>query len=319
MNKNDELNTLIKIARMYYEQNLTQAQIAKSLGIYRTTISRLLKKVRDDGIVKIAIDYSVSDTFLLEEEMKSRFGLEHIILIAENKANAEQQLKMVGLACANFLKSIVEDGHVIGFSWGSSLAAVAEQLDSSCHKDVLCLPMVGGPAGRLDSKYHVNTIVYKVASKLHGKSLLMDFPARLDEAFIREGILKSQHYNQIADYWHHLDIALFGIGSPVISDNSMWRDFYGQEGDPQFKNPLIVGDICSRFYDIKGQVIDMDLHQKIINIELDLIKKVPYRIGVAISQEKTVAILGAINGGYINSLITTKETAQGILNEINNN
>lgn len=40
----EELRLMVRIAYMYYEKDITQDQIAKELGIYRTTISRSLKK-----------------------------------------------------------------------------------------------------------------------------------------------------------------------------------------------------------------------------------------------------------------------------------
>ncbi|WP_137469360.1 sigma factor-like helix-turn-helix DNA-binding protein, partial [Escherichia coli] len=50
MENMDVVRLLVKIAQRYYEQDMTQAQIARELGIYRTTISRLLKRGRDQGI-----------------------------------------------------------------------------------------------------------------------------------------------------------------------------------------------------------------------------------------------------------------------------
>ncbi|HHH7531614.1 TPA: helix-turn-helix domain-containing protein, partial [Escherichia coli] len=56
MENSDDIRLIVKIAQLYYEQDMTQAQIARELGIYRTTISRLLKRGRDQGIVTIAIN-----------------------------------------------------------------------------------------------------------------------------------------------------------------------------------------------------------------------------------------------------------------------
>ena len=49
MENSDDIRLIVKIAQLYYEQDMTQAQIARELGIYRTTISRLLKRGRDQG------------------------------------------------------------------------------------------------------------------------------------------------------------------------------------------------------------------------------------------------------------------------------
>ena len=57
MENSDDIRLIVKIAQLYYEQDMTQAQIARELGIYRTTISRLLKRGREQGIVTIAINY----------------------------------------------------------------------------------------------------------------------------------------------------------------------------------------------------------------------------------------------------------------------
>ena len=53
--KEKELIRLITAAQMYYEENMTQAEIAKSMGISRPSVSNLLNKARRERIVKIEI------------------------------------------------------------------------------------------------------------------------------------------------------------------------------------------------------------------------------------------------------------------------
>ncbi|WVD65943.1 sugar-binding transcriptional regulator [Orbus sturtevantii] len=315
---NDELKLLINIAQLYYEHNLTQAQISAKLGIYRTTISRLLKKAQQQQIVKFTINYNLCQTSLLEKQLKEYFKLHDVIVVDANTDDqSDIYLQKMGYAGAKYLQKIITDHDIIGFSWGSSLAAVAEQLDNSVHKEALCLPMVGGPAGKLTSQFHVNTIVYNVATKLHCRSLLMDFPAILEEKSLRDAIVKSQHYNQIASYWYKLTIAMFGIGSCNIANSSIWHGFYGDDDQIEtLENKPIAGDICSRFFDHKGNIVQTNISDKIINITLEQLKIAKYRIGVAESTEKADAIIAAILGGYINVLITTKGTAESILTQL---
>ncbi|CAM3794814.1 Transcriptional regulator of sorbose uptake and utilization genes [Serratia silvae] len=220
----------------------------------------------------------------------------------------------MGQQCAEFLNGIIKDGDVIGFSWGSALAAVVDQMAEDCGKrTVTCVPMVGGPSGKLESRYHVNTLVYSAAVKMRAESQLIDFPAILEQKMIRDGIMESQHYRTISAYWNQLDIAVFGIGSPNITGHSTWRAFYGNEAMEHFNTALVAGDICSRFYDATGNEVKTYFSDKTMNITLDKIKRAPYAIGVAHSYEKLSGILGAINGGYINCLVTTKETAEKLL------
>lgn len=315
MNDN-KIKLLIEIAQMYYEQKMTQEEISKKLGIYRTTISRYLNMAEQEGIVSFAINYHLCETFLLEKNLKQIFNLQHVIVINEApNDDLETKLALMGKAASIYIKSIVKGGDIIGLSWGSSLAAMIDEMDeSSTPHNILCIPMVGGPAGKLDSRYHVNTLVYKMASKFKASSLLMDFPAILEELFLRDAIMKSKHYQQIAHYWDKLSIAVFGIGSFEIADTSIWYEFYGANDKVQsLQQDKIAGDICSRFFNLQGQPVQTTISEHIINISLNNLKKAKHRIGIAQSPEKVDAIIAAMNGHYLNTLITTKETAELIL------
>ena len=46
---------LYEVSRHYYELGRTQEQIAESLGISRSQVSRALKRALDDGIVRITL------------------------------------------------------------------------------------------------------------------------------------------------------------------------------------------------------------------------------------------------------------------------
>lgn len=315
MNDN-KIKLLIEIAQMYYEQNMTQDDISKKLGIYRTTISRYLNAARQEGIINFSINYHLCETFLLEKNLKEKFNLQHVIVVNEkNNDDTETKLNLMGKAAGIYLRSILKNGDIVGLSWGSSLAAMVEQIDELPHPhNSLFIPMVGGPAGKLDSRFHVNTLVYKIASKFNASSLLMDFPALLDEQFLRDAIMKSQHYKQIANYWDKLSIAIFGIGSFEITDTSIWYEFYGDKDQIiPLQDAHIAGDICSRFFNSQGQQIQTTISDHIINISLNDLKKAKHRIAIAQSPEKVDAIIAAMNGNYLNTLVTTKETAELIL------
>ncbi len=82
MENSDDIRLIVKIAQLYYEQDMTQAQIARELGIYRTTISRLLKRGREQGIVTIAINYDYNENLWLEQQLKQKFGLKEAVVVS---------------------------------------------------------------------------------------------------------------------------------------------------------------------------------------------------------------------------------------------
>ena len=280
MENSDDIRLIVKIAQLYYEQDMTQAQIARELGIYRTTISRLLKRGRDQGIVTIAINYDYNENLWLEQQVKQKFSLKDVVVVSGNDEDEETQLAMMGLHGAQLLDRV---------------------------------PIIGGPSGKLESRYHVNTLTYSAAAKLKGESHLADFPALLDNPLIRNGIMQSQHFKTISAYWDNLDVALVGIGSPAIRDGANWHAFYGGEESDDLNARQVAGDICSRFFDIHGAMVETNMSEKTLSIEMNKLKQARYSIGIAMSEEKYSGIVGALRGKYINCLVTNSSTAELLL------
>ena len=75
----------------------------------------------------------------------------------------------------------------------------------------------------------------------------------------------------------------------------------------------MVGDICMRFFDAKGQIVDSPFDERVIGITLPELKAVPHVIGVAGGARKTATIYGALVGGWVDTFITDKFTAERLL------
>lgn len=175
----------------------------------------------------------------------------------------EEQLSAMGQHGALLVDRLLEPGDIIGFSWGRAVRSLVENLpQASQSRQVICVPIIGGPSGKLESRYHVNTLTYGAAARLKAESHLADFPALLDNPLIRNGIMQSQHFKTISSYWDSLDVALVGIGSPAIRDGANWHAFYGSEESDDLNARHVAGDICSRFYDINGGLVDTNMSEK---------------------------------------------------------
>ena len=307
MENSDDIRLIVKIAQLYYEQDMTQAQIARELGIYRTTISRLLKRGREQGIVTIAINYDYNENLWLEQQLKQKFGLKEAVVASSDGLLEEEQLSAMGQHGALLVDRLLEPGDIIGFSWGRAVRSLVENLpQASQSRQVICVPIIGGPSGKLESRYHVNTLTYGAAARLKAESHLADFPALLDNPLIRNGIMQSQHFKTISSYWDSLDVALVGIGSPAIRDGANWHAFYGSEESDDLNARHVAGDI-------NGGLVDTNMSEKTLSIEMAKLRQARYSIGIAMGEEKYSGILGALHGRYINCLVTNRETAELLL------
>lgn len=309
MKKWDEERLLVKISQMYYYEDMSQSEISKKLGIYRTTISRLLKKAREKDIVTIHINGSFDNCYNLERKIEEKFDLKECIVVPDDKNPHNDNKRAIAKAGAEFLKRIVKDGGNLGVVWGSTLAYLSKEL-KNCHATSMnVVPLVGGP-GNILNDYHVNTIISNMSTAFSCKAHYLYAPAITEKLETKEALLSDNKFSSIFDLWNKVNIAVVGIGSPIKESNSVWKGFFKDEDFTCLEGKGAVGDICSRFYDIDGNLIRSDINDRTIAIELDSFKNIDYSIGVAESSEKVSAILGALNGKLINILITSEQTAK---------
>jgi len=71
--------------------------------------------------------------------------------------------------------------------------------------------------------------------------------------------------------------------------------------------------VLARFYDAQGRQQDTPLRDRVLALELDELRGIPLRVGVAHGREKVPGILGATSGGIVDVLITDRTTACAVL------
>ncbi len=308
-----ERRILVKVANMYYVENLKQSEIAQRMGIDRTTVSKYLKKALKDKIVKITVE---SDSFdELEADLERRFCLKEACVVPKSydMQFIKEQMARAGL---RMIRRILSDGKVVGMAWGttiSELAKYAEQ-EKNSSLDIDFVPLDGGPEA-IESEFHVNTICYQMARAFNGRSHYIYAPAIAKTAAIRQAIVQDVNYEKISSYWDRLDIGIVGIGAPVKSSNLVWAGSFGREAIESLAKTGAVGEICSVFYDINGREVTTPFSDRIIAVGLEKLRQLEYSIGLAASREKVPAIMGALRGRLINVLVTDEETAKILLNE----
>jgi len=74
-------------------------------------------------------------------------------------------------------------------------------------------------------------------------------------------------------------------------------------------NSNAVGDIGLNFFDINGREIKTGFQDLFIGMSLNELKNVRTVVGIAGGEDKFDAIIGALNGDYIDVLITDHITA----------
>ena len=73
MSQIDELRLIARVARMYYEWGMRQSEIATQLGLSQASISRLLDRSKEEGIIRISVNLPSGVYTELEETLVKKF------------------------------------------------------------------------------------------------------------------------------------------------------------------------------------------------------------------------------------------------------
>ena len=88
----EKLTKIIEVARLYYQLDYSQQEIAKKLDVSRPTVSRLLKQAKDTGIVEVKIHNPVEAGEVLTERLKEKFGLKEVIIASVSEYDQRRTL-----------------------------------------------------------------------------------------------------------------------------------------------------------------------------------------------------------------------------------
>lgn len=306
--KEEKRKLLSQVAYMHFVECKSQSVISEELGIYRTTISRMIKQAREEGVVEIQIKDFDSRIYALETYIKETYDLQYIHIVpTEYKQTEEEKNQNISKEAALFLKQKMESKCKVGVSWGSTLGNTIAKIETKKMTDAVFVPIAGGPS-HINSKYHVNTLVYELARKFGGESVFINATVIQESKRLKDGIMNSKYFEDLKNYWRTLDIAIVGIGGSLYMKDSQWRDLLTEEDYEDLKLREAVGDCCCRFFDKEGNVLRGGLHDRTIGLNLEELRKVPFVISVARSKQKSKAILAVLKQKYIDALITDEET-----------
>lgn len=311
---NEERRRLLaKIAYLYFVEGKSQTEISIDLDIYRTTISRMIAKAKEEGIVNIEIiDYN-AEIFALEDYVQSKYGLKRIEIIDNQTLETDKQLSdAISKRAADLVRHVIKEKDIVGISWGSTLSKMVENIEVKSVKNVSFCPLAGGPS-HINTKYHVNTLVYEMSRVLHGQTTFINSTVVQETEQVAFGVLRSKYFQELLMLWNALDVAIVGIGGNLAYNTSQWRDLLTQEDYDILSKEAAVGEVCCRFFNEDGEAVHGQLQKRIIGLTLDQLGRVPKSIAIAYGDHKAQAILAIIKKNYINHLVTDKRTVLKLL------
>lgn len=307
----EKLKKILEAAKLYYLLDYNQNDIAKTLGVSRPTVSRLLQQAKSEGIVKIQISDPTQDSTNLAAQLEKKFHLKKAIVTSIPQYEDHIIKNYLGEKAAEFLHEIVDDEDIIGLIWGTTLYHIAIELKQKYVKNVKVVQLKGG-VSHSDKNTYASEILYLFGKAYHTTPVHLPLPAIVDHVLVKQAMEADRHIRKILELGKQANIALFTTG-PIKDESLLFQLGYFTDNDIKMLYPNAVGDICSRFFDIDGNICNQNLNDRTLGIELNELRKKEYSILVAGGAHKINGIYGALRGKYANVLITDQFTAQFLL------
>jgi len=317
MPRYDELRLIARVARMYYEQDMRQSKIAKQLGLSQATVSRLLNRSKEEGIIRISVNLPKGVYTELEETLVKKFGLGDVIVVDSLDDNESLIQRDLGAAAAYYLESAIRPNEVIGISsWSATLLALVDALHSVPRKPGVKVVQILGGVGNPSVEAHATRLTSRMAQLVNGEAVYLPVSGVLASEAARDILAADEVAQQAIRLFDHVSTALVGIGavepSPLLAQSG---NIFAPQELELLRQAKAVGDILLRFYDINGNLVKTGLENRVISMSLEQLRKASRAVGVAGGSRKYAGILGALCGHWINILVTDHFTAERLAKE----
>lgn len=312
MTSGSDLATLVQIARYYYEENMSQQEIADQLNVSRSLIALYLKRAREQNIVRIEIINPQDQCEDLALELKERTQLNSVHVVPR-PSNSELVYRSLAGVVARYLESTLVDGDLVGLGWGRTISEVVNLLAPSKPRQIEIVPLLG-ESSFTGSFTQLNELVMQMAKSLNGIPYFLFAPLIVGSYELRQAFLSDQAAEVISTRWERLDVACIGIGALPPTQGQIF--YMGEEIVKRYAAMGAIGDVVARHFDIKGQRIKTEVDERIIGIDLNQLQKSKRVIAVAGGQYKAKAVVGSLHTGLITDLFIDEDLADAILSDL---
>lgn len=311
MTDDTKREVMADVARLYYEDDRTQSEIARQLQVSRSTVSRLLAEARRTKLVEVVIHYPWRNDPRLETALIERFHLKNArVLVAGNRPYVDI-LRGLGVMAAQLLASRLTDGVTLGISWGTGVYSTVQALRPTRRVRVKVIQMQGAMGDKLIDGPEV---AHYLASLYGGEFHFVHAPLIVESPIVCEALLQEPTIRETLELAARADVALVGIGSLVPEVSSLLRSGAVTEAElSALTREGLIGDVCGRHFDAQGRVPHVNFNRRIVGLSLECLRQIPLVIGVAGGLPKAPAILGALRGQLVNVLVTDSAVAERLL------
>jgi DNA-binding transcriptional regulator LsrR (DeoR family) len=248
----------------------------------------------------------------LEDRVRDRYVLSDVVVAELPGDDDAAILRALGSAGAAYLETTLTGQDRVGISsWSSTLLATVDSMVPRTVRSAETVVQVIGGVGNPAVQVQATHLTDRLARITGASPRFVAAPGVVASTQLRDALLQDEYIGQVAAEWNALTLLLVGIGSlqpsPLLKDSG---NVVSQGEMELLRTSGAVGDVCLRFFDADGALVESSLNDRVLGISVDDLRRVPRKVGIAGGARKHEAIRAAAAGRWIDVLITDLATAE---------
>ena len=301
---------VVRAAWLYYAEAMTQAQIARAMGLRRARVIELLADARESGLVRVRIHGKSRAQVKLEEALVARFGLDEAV-VAPAPASQDAAALIVGHAAGTWLGDQLRDGLAIAIGWGATLHMALKAVGERELARVDVVSLLGGIAH--SRTITPATVARRLADALGADCYQLTAPLVVEDAAMVAALWAEPGLAELRRRARRADLALVSVGD-VSREATLFRESLLPAGAiASLRRTGAVGDVLCRFLDREGRPVDHEINRRTIAVGLDDLARVPRVVVASGGRSKATALRAALQALKVAVLITDESAARELL------
>lgn len=300
------------VARLYYLDGLGQSDVARFAKVSQAKVSRLLALARERGIVRITVADYEPRRHDLEDALKGRLGLGTVVVIkASDGLEVGDLRRAIGHFAAPLVDALIEARDVVAIAGGRTIHELANHLPETRAKSLTVVQAMGSVDSSVNA-FDAQEVGRVMVQRLGGTLLALNTPAFLPEKRTRDALLELEQVRNVHEHLGRARVAIVGLGT---LENSVFieRGVLPPKAIGDLHRAGAVGELCGRFIDAQGKECNSPWRDRVIGVQVEQLRKIPQVIGVVSGSDRTAAIVAAVRGGLLKSLIIDEAGATALL------
>lgn len=305
-----------RAATMYYLQNQTMDVIARTLGVSRSSVSRLIAHARDVGMVRIAVEQPASHTgAALGHRLAATFGIRAHVVPVRARSTELQRLDQVAAVAANLLGQWFGSGSVLGIAWGTTVSAIASHLRRQPTVGSTVVQLNGAANTDASGVAYASGLIGAIAEAFDATSVHFPVPAFFDHAETKTLMWRERSVQRVLEVQQRADLALFGVGAVTaeVPSHVYSAGYLSEEEMGALTADGVVGDVCTVFHREDGSYRDIEINQRASGPTPRELRRIARRLCVVVGDRKVPALLGALRARVATDLVIDEPTAGRLL------